>query len=186
MIQSDHLFKILAERGISFYAGVPDSLLKDFCAYVTDHVDESNHTITANEGNAIALTAGHYLGTGRPGLVYLQNSGLGNTVNPLLSLNDPEVYGLPVLLLIGWRGEPNVKDEPQHIKQGRVTPALLDAMEIPWQILESSSTDIEVIVDAAIKQMEDRSGPAALLVRKGAFAPYVLQKKCAESLSTSS
>jgi len=176
MIQSDHLFKILAERGISFYAGVPDSLLKDFCAYVTDHVDESNHTITANEGNAIALTAGHYLGTGRPGLVYLQNSGLGNTVNPLLSLNDPEVYGLPVLLLIGWRGEPNVKDEPQHIKQGRVTPALLDAMEIPWQILESSSTDIEVIVDAAIKQMEDRSGPAALLVRKGAFAPYVLQK----------
>jgi phosphonopyruvate decarboxylase len=176
MIQPDHLFKIMAERGISFFAGVPDSLLKDFCAYVTDHVDDSDHVITANEGNAVALSAGHYLGTGRPGLVYLQNSGLGNTVNPLLSLNDPEVYGLPVLLMIGWRGEPNVKDEPQHIKQGRITPALLDAMEIPWQILESSSTDIAVIVDTAMKQMQDRSGPVALLVRKSTFAPYVLQK----------
>jgi len=176
MIQSDHLFKILAERGITFFAGVPDSLLKDFCAYVTDHVDESSHVITANEGNAVALSAGHYLGTGRPGLVYLQNSGLGNTVNPLLSLNDPEVYGLPVLLMIGWRGEPNVKDEPQHIKQGRITPALLDAMEIPWQIIDSSTADIEAAVDTAMKQMQDRPGPAALLVRKGAFKSYVLQK----------
>ena len=120
MIQSEYLFKALAERGIHFFAGVPDSLLKDFCAYVTDHVNESHHVITANEGNAVALSAGYYLGTGQPSLVYLQNSGLGNTVNPLLSLNDPEVYGLPVLLMIGWRGEPGVKDEPQHIKQGRI------------------------------------------------------------------
>lgn len=176
MIKSSHLFETLAKRGITFYTGIPDSLLKDFCAYVTDHVDKSLHVITANEGNAVALSAGHYLGTGRPGLVYLQNSGLGNTVNPLLSLNDPEVYGLPVLLMIGWRGEPNVKEEPQHIKQGRITPALLDAMEIPWQILDSSSTDIEVIVDTAMEQMQDRSGPVALLVRKGAFVPYALQK----------
>jgi phosphonopyruvate decarboxylase len=176
MVQPDHLFKILAERGIVFFAGVPDSLLKNFCAYVTDNVEDSHHVITANEGNAVALSAGHYLGTGRPGLVYLQNSGLGNTVNPLLSLNDPEVFGLPVLLMIGWRGEPGVKDEPQHIKHGRITPALLDAMEVPWQTIDSSSRDIEVIVDTAMKQMQDRSGPAALLVRKGAFAPYVLQK----------
>jgi len=176
MIQPHYLYKILAGQGITFFAGVPDSLLKDFCAYVTDHVDSSHHVITANEGNAVALSAGHYLGTGRPGLVYLQNSGLGNTVNPLLSLKDPEVYGLPVLLMIGWRGEPGVKDEPQHIKQGRITPALLDAMEIPWQIIDSSTPDIEVIVDTAMKQMLDRSGPAALLVRKGAFAPYVSQK----------
>jgi phosphonopyruvate decarboxylase len=177
MIQSDHFVKILAKRGISFFAGVPDSLLKDFCAYVTDHVDQSCHVITANEGNAVALCAGHYLGTGRAGLVYLQNSGLGNTVNPLLSLNDPEVYGLPVLLMIGWRGEPCVKDEPQHIKQGRITPALLDAMEIPWQVIDSKSEDIEAIVDTAMKHMQDRSGPAALLICKGAFAPYALQRK---------
>jgi len=131
MIQPERLFAALAERGFDFFAGIPDSLLKDFCAYVTDHVDALHHVIPANEGNAIALAAGHYLGSGKPGLVYLQNSGLGNTVNPLLSLNDPEVYGLPVLLMIGWRGEPGVRDEPQHMKQGRITPALLDAMEIP-------------------------------------------------------
>lgn len=176
MIQTEHFFKALAKHGIAFFTGVPDSLLKDFCAYVTDHVDESNHLITANEGNAVALSAGHYLGTGRPGLVYLQNSGLGNTVNPLLSLNDPEVYGLPVLLMIGWRGEPSVKDEPQHIKQGRITPALLDAMEVPWQVVDSSCVDVDGIVEAAMAQMHDRSGPAALLVKKGAFAPYALKK----------
>jgi phosphonopyruvate decarboxylase len=176
MIQPDHFFTALAKRGIDFFAGVPDSLLKDFCAYVTDHVDGSRHVITANEGNAVGLAAGHYLGTGKPGLVYLQNSGLGNTVNPLLSLNDPEVYGLPVLLMIGWRGEPGVNDEPQHIKQGRITPALLDAMEIPWQVLDSSSHDLNAILDTSIKQMFSKSGPAVLLVRKGAFAPYKLKK----------
>lgn len=176
MIQPDHFFTALAERGIDFFAGVPDSLLKDFCAYVTDHVDESRHVITANEGNAVALAAGHYLGTGKPGLVYLQNSGLGNTVNPLLSLNDSEVYGLPVLMMIGWRGEPGIKDEPQHIKQGRITPALLDAMEIPWQVLDSSSQDLNAVLDTALQQMQQQSGPAVLLVRKGAFAPYKLKK----------
>ena len=176
MIQSEYLFKALAERGIHFFAGVPDSLLKDFCAYVTDHVNESHHVITANEGNAVALSAGYYLGTGQPSLVYLQNSGLGNTVNPLLSLNDPEVYGLPVLLMIGWRGEPGVKDEPQHIKQGRITPALLDAMEIPWQIMDSNTEDLDAILDTALLQMHRHSGPAVLLVRKGSFAPYKLKK----------
>ena len=176
MIQSDYLFKALAERGIHFFAGVPDSLLKDFCAYVTDHVNESHHVITANEGNAVALSAGYYLGTGQPSLVYLQNSGLGNTVNPLLSLNDPEVYGLPVLLMIGWRGEPGVKDEPQHIKQGRITPALLDAMEIPWQIMDSNTEDLDATLDTALLQMHRHSGPAVLLVRKGSFAPYKLKK----------
>jgi len=176
MIQSEYLFRALAGRGIHFFAGVPDSLLKDFSAYVTDHVNESHHVIAANEGNAVALSAGHYLGTGQPGLVYLQNSGLGNTVNPLLSLNDPEVYGLPVLLMIGWRGEPGVKDEPQHIKQGRITPALLDAMEIPWQIMDSNTEDLDTILDTALQQMHRQSGPAVLLVRKGTFAPYKLKK----------
>lgn len=176
MIQPEHLFRALVERGIKLFAGVPDSLLKDFCAYLSDYVDDSYHVITANEGNAVALAAGHYLGTGRPGLVYLQNSGLGNTVNPLLSLNDSEVYGLPVLLMIGWRGEPGVKDEPQHIKQGRITPALLDAMEIPWQVLDSSAQDLHAVLDTSLKQMYDKSGPAVLLVRKGTFAPYTLKK----------
>jgi len=176
VIRPEVLFDALVARGIQFFAGVPDSLLKDFCAYVTDHVDEDNHVISANEGNAVALAAGHYLGTGRPGLVYLQNSGLGNAVNPLLSLNDPEVYGLPVLLMMGWRGEPGVTDEPQHVKQGRITPALLDVMEIPWRIMDASTLDLNTMLDDLLKQMHRRGGPAALLVGKGAFEGYVLRK----------
>ena len=176
MIQPEKLFDDLRSRGIEFFTGVPDSLLKDFCAFITDHTDDHEHVIAANEGNALALAAGHYLGSGRPALVYLQNSGLGNTVNPLLSLNDPEVYGLPALLMIGWRGEPGVKDEPQHIKQGRVTPALLDAMEIPWQILDQETTNTAAVIERALGQMRDHGGPAALLVRKGAFEGYALRK----------
>jgi phosphonopyruvate decarboxylase len=174
MIHPSALFDSLKAHGIEFFAGVPDSLLKFFCAYVTDQVDESRHVIAANEGSALALSAGHYLGTGRPGLVYLQNSGLGNAINPLLSLNDPEVYGIPVLLMIGWRGEPGVADEPQHIKQGRITISLLDTMEIPWQIIDSNTVDIDAVVSVAMNQMQARGGPAAFLVRKDTFTPCSL------------
>src|SRR5690606_6308485 len=132
MLAPAKVHELICSQGISLFAGVPDSLLADFCAYVTDHVDDDAHVITANEGNAIALAAGHYLGTGEPALVYMQNSGLGNAVNPLLSLADGEVYSIPMLMMIGWRGEPGVKDEPQHVKQGRVMVPMLDAMEVPW------------------------------------------------------
>src|SRR5690606_4522855 len=113
-------FSALRAEGVRFFTGVPDSLLKDFCAYVTDHAPACDHVIAANEGAAIGLAAGHHLATGGLPLVYLQNSGLGNTINPLMSLADREVYSLPVIVMIGWRGEPGVKDEPQHVKQGRV------------------------------------------------------------------
>jgi phosphonopyruvate decarboxylase len=162
---------LLANR-IEFFAGVPDSLLKDMCAYITDHADPAAHVIAANEGSAIALAAGHFLATGEAGLVYLQNSGLGNTINPLLSIADPEVYAIPMLLLIGWRGEPDVADEPQHVKQGRVTPALLDSMDIPYEILDSSLDDAGPAIAAACRAMRERSGPSALLVRAGAFGRY--------------
>jgi phosphonopyruvate decarboxylase len=172
MIDPKLLFSALTSAGIDFYAGVPDSLLKDFCAYISDHTSKTFNVITANEGNAVALASGHYLGSSRPGLVYLQNSGLGNTINPLLSLNDKEVYGIPVLLMIGWRGEPATEDEPQHIKQGRITPALLNAMEIPWQFLDKDTSDITAVVQRAISQMRKANGPAALLVRAGTFQKY--------------
>lgn len=175
MIQPEILFKVLSSHGIEFFSGVPDSLLKNFCAYVTDNVSPSKHFITANEGNAIALSAGHYLGTGKPGLVYFQNSGLGNTINPLLSLNDPQVYGIPVLLMIGWRGEPEIKDEPQHIKQGRVTTELLNIMEIPWHVIDSSTENIESIIKKTVQQMNDLKGPVALVVRKNTFSDYSLR-----------
>src|SRR5690606_19597812 len=116
-----------------------------------------------------------FLGTGEPALVYMQNSGIGNAVNPLLSLADPEVYSIPLLLVIGWRGEPGVKDEPQHVKQGRVMTALLDAMEIPWFVLEASTPDSGALVAAACRAMRDRMGPAAILVRAGTFDRYTLR-----------
>src|SRR5260370_26897275 len=114
MLACSDFYDILTRCNITFFTGVPDSLLKDICAYITDHTGSDRHIITANEGNAGALAAGYYLSTGYPGLVYMQNSGLGNAVNPLTSLADPDGYRIPLLMLIGWRGEPGTKDEPQH------------------------------------------------------------------------
>ena len=174
MICPQVFFDALTKNGVDFFTGVPDSLLKDFCAYVTSNSKQGKHIIAANEGNAVAIATGHYLGTGSPSLVYLQNSGLGNTINPLLSINDKEVYGIPVLLLIGWRGEPNVKDEPQHIKQGRVTPALLDLMGIPWEVLDSDTKDVSSVVSKSVAKMLQNQGPVAFLVRKNTFTRYSL------------
>ena len=119
MFSNEGFYECLKQNEINFFAGIPDSLLKDFCAYITDNTSPEKNIITANEGNAIALAAGHYLATGNIGLVYMQNSGLGNAINPLTSLADKEVYSIPKLLLIGWRGQPNVNDEPQHKKWER-------------------------------------------------------------------
>ena len=179
MLSPELVFKRLQAQNINFFTGVPDSLLKDFCAYITDHTGESDHVIAANEGNAVAMAAGHFLGTGQPALVYLQNSGIGNTVNPLLSLADVEVYSIPMLLMIGWRGEPGVKDEPQHVKQGRVMTTMLDAMEVPWFVLDAGTTDPEAVITGAAAKMRQTMGPVALLVRKGAFEKYKLRKESA-------
>ena len=179
MIHPSNLYSLLEAFGISMYAGVPDSLLKSFCAYVTDHAEKN--IITANEGNAIALAAGHYLATGKPACVYMQNSGLGNAINPLLSLMDTDVYGIPVLMIIGWRGAPGVHDEPQHVKQGKVTTSLLETMGVEYSILDEQS-DLAVIWKEAEKNLLVNK-PYALVVRKGVFAPYVLEKKI-DNIST--
>jgi phosphonopyruvate decarboxylase len=175
MLECDLFFRQLSEQGFHFYAGVPDSLLKNFCAYVTDHADASSHIIAANEGNAVALASGHTLATNEPAVVYLQNSGLGNLVNPLTSLADPEVYSIPMLLLIGWRGEPGRPDEPQHVKQGRINNDLLDALEIPWAVLPEEADAAGETLARMAGVMRERSGPVALVVRKGTFSPYKLQ-----------
>lgn len=174
MIEVSAFYQALKQRGVNFFSGVPDSLLKHFCAYLESNCDLGEHIIAANEGNAIALGVGTHLATGGIPLIYLQNSGLGNVINPLLSLADREVYSIPMLLLIGWRGEPGIKDEPQHIKQGRVQNALLDAMEIPWQIL---SEDYESRLDELFEIATKESRPVALVVRKDSFAKYSV-KKC--------
>lgn len=176
MLRPADFYQMLRERGIDLFAGVPDSLLANFCAYVTDNAPAEEHIITANEGAAVALACGHYLATGRPGLVYMQNSGEGNAVNPLLSLADPDVYGIPLLLLIGWRGEPGVPDEPQHRKQGKVTLSLLEAMGIPYEVLPDEKEAAKASLERMLAAARDKGCPVALIVKKGLFDKYKLQK----------
>jgi phosphonopyruvate decarboxylase len=175
MIDPAVFYDKLAVRGTGFFTGVPDSLLKSFCAYVTDHAGENNHIPAVNEGAALALAAGYHLATGKIPLVYMQNSGIGNAVNPLLSLADSEVYSIPVLLVIGWRGEPGVHDEPQHIKQGKVTCRLLEAMDIPYAVLADTLDEADKQLAACYAYMTEKSAPYALVVRKDTFAPYTLK-----------
>ena len=167
----------MAARGLDFYAGVPDSLLKAFCAYVADHTPAERNIIAANEGCAVGLAAGYHFATGKTGVVYLQNSGLGNIINPVTSLADPAVYGVPMLLVVGWRGEPGKKDEPQHGSMGRYTPAVLDGVDVPYAVLPEEPAEAEAVLDRAVASMTERSGPFAILVRKGTFDSYTLQSK---------
>ena len=176
MIPPNSLVSTLGELGVDFFTGVPDSLLKSFCAYVTDTCG-GNHVIAANEGGAVGLAAGHYLATGHPALVYMQNSGQGNAVNPLCSLADPDVYSIPMVLLVGWRGEPGVKDEPQHAKQGKVTVSLFETIGIPTEILPDDEFAALEVVRQMVGKAKSESRPVALVVRKGLFDEYKLQDR---------
>jgi phosphonopyruvate decarboxylase len=177
MIKPKLFFDELAKLDVSFFAGVPDSLLKDFCAYLTDNTQSNNHFITSNEGAAIALATGYHLATRKIPMVYLQNSGLGNTINPLTSLADKEVYSIPMVLMIGWRGEPGVKDEPQHIKQGRIQNKILETLEIPYVIVDSE-TDLEKgSVSNLIRKAKVDSCPVAIVIKSGTFEKYSLINK---------
>ncbi len=180
-METADFFTLLQQHELSSFYGVPDSLLKDFCAYITDHVDSTHNIITANEGNAIAMACGYYLACARPAVVYMQNSGLGNCVNPLLSLADEEVYNIPMLMIIGLRGEPGVKDEPQHVKQGKVTGALLDNMGIQYSKLPTGIAEAQQVVARAARFMAETKQPYALLVSKDSFSSYALQTKCPAS-----
>jgi len=170
-----HFFALLRSHGTTFFTGVPDSLLKDACAFITDHAPPGSHIIAANEGTALAAGAGHYLATRNIACVYMQNSGLGNTVNPLLSLCSDKVYSIPVLLMIGWRGEPGKKDEPQHLLQGRLTPSLLDQMNVPYEILPDYAEGAFAVLEKAYAYMRTEKAPFALLVKKQTFEKYSLK-----------
>lgn len=158
--------------GGEFYAGVPDSLLKPLCNYLMHRYGESNghHVIAANEGNAVALAAGYYLSTGRIPIVYMQNSGEGNIINPVASLLSPDVYGIPEIFVIGWRGEPGKKDEPQHAYQGKITLSLLEMMQIPYFVLSE-----DTLVDEVAKAREqfadylNKGQAVAFVVKNGAL-----------------
>lgn len=176
MVDAGKFVKSLKNGGVDFFTGVPDSLLKSFCAYLTDNCGD-NHVIAANEGGAVGLASGHYLATGKPALVYMQNSGQGNAVNPLASLADPDVYSIPMVLLIGWRGEPGVKDEPQHVKQGKVTISLFETLGIPTEILPDEESAALALARRMVDLAKSESRPVAIVVRKGLFAEYKLQNK---------
>lgn len=173
MIRPEFFIEKLRENGIDCFAGVPDSLLKNICAYITDHCDAKHNIITANEGAAVGLAAGHYLATGKPACVYMQNSGEGNIINPLASLTDPEVYNIPVLLLIGWRGRPGVHDEPQHVKQGKITTGLLNTMGINYDVLSKDEDKAGKQIAKAIEAL-NRKDVYALVIEKDTFDNYQL------------
>ena len=171
-IKPTDFYDQLANHGVEFFTGVPDSLLKEFCLCIDDFIPKDKHIITANEGNAVALAAGYYLAQKSLPLVYMQNSGLGNAVNPLLSLCDPDVYSIPMLLMIGWRGEPGVKDEPQHAKQGKVQLKLLESMDIPYEIISKDDDQFEMKILSAVETAKNENRPAVLLIKKGTFEKY--------------
>ena len=174
MIRPEFFIEKLRENGVDCFAGVPDSLLKNICAYITDHCDAQHNIIAANEGAAIGIAAGHYLATGKPACVYMQNSGEGNIINPLASLTDQEVYNIPVLLLIGWRGRPGVHDEPQHVKQGKVTTGLLNVMGVNYEVLSKEEDKAEKQIAKAIRALRNKD-VFALVIEKDTFEDYKLQ-----------
>jgi len=176
MINSRAFYTKLKEFDVGLFAGVPDSLLKDLCAYIEDHAGVGEHVITANEGNAVAIAAGYHLTTGSLAAVYMQNSGLGNAINPLTSIADSKVYKIPMVLIVGWRGEPGVKDEPLHVKQGEITQQQLNILGIPHWILDKDS-DLDVTLEAAMQELKRTGAPIAILVRNGTFTRYESQRK---------
>lgn len=177
MVSVDKFYETLKACGVSMFTGVPDSLLKNLCAYITDHSDAEHNIIAANEGSAVGIAAGHYLASGEVPVVYMQNSGIGNAVNPLMSLADEKVYSIPILLIIGWRGEPGVHDEPQHVKQGEVTLPLLDAMQIPYVILPDDDTAAMTALQMTVNDCRNLSKPHAIVIRKNTFGKYKLEKE---------
>lgn len=189
MIHAEDFLSALQAEQVQFFAGVPDSLLKELCACFSDKLAAGQHVIAANEGGAIGLAIGQYLATRQPALVYMQNSGLGNIVNPIASLADPQVYGIPMLLVIGWRGEldehgQQIHDEPQHVKQGQITLSQLDVMDIPYQVMTSEIESAHAQIQALLNQAIERQGPVALVVRKQSFAPYKKAETKPEPVAT--
>ena len=155
-----------------FYAGVPDSQLKPLCNYLMNKygIDKNHHIIAANEGNCVALAAGYYLATGKTPVVYMQNSGEGNIINPVASLLSDKVYAIPMIFIIGWRGEPGVHDEPQHVYQGEITIKLLDLMKIDSYVIDKDTTlkDIEKQMIDFNKKLKDGKN-VAFVIKKGAL-----------------
>ena len=167
MINAKYFIEQLKNLDINFYTGVPDSLMSEFSKSLHFDFNDENHIISTNEGSALATGMGYYLATGKYPLIYLQNSGLGNIINPYTSLLHEEIYKIPFVLLIGWRGEPGTKDEPQHIFKGKITKNLLKILEINYKVVNAESNINEVLKEA--RHFLDKNKPVALLLQKNTF-----------------
>ena len=158
---------------VDFYTGVPDSLLKPLCNYLMDAygIDSKHHMIAANEGNCTAIAAGYHLATGKVPAVYMQNSGEGNVINPLASLLNDKVYAIPMIFIVGWRGEPGVHDEPQHIYQGEVTVKLLEDMDVAAYVVTKETTEEELDAQMQVfRSLLAKGKDVAFVVKKGALS----------------
>ena len=175
MINPSEFCKFLKKNNIDFYVGVPDSLMKGFCNYL--HVNIKNNYISANEGTALSFASGYYLKNKKIPCVYLQNSGLGNLINPLLSLCDKKVYKIPALIIVGWRGEPGVIDEPQHKSQGEVTLKLIKSLKKKFLILSKDLKKNEKKLTHLINHSKQNLEPVFIIVKKKTFLEFKLFKK---------
>lgn len=162
----------IEKMGIEVIAGVPDSTLKQFCDGLQLYEGHFQHYVTANEGAAVGLAVGTYLASGKPACIYMQNSGIGNAVNPLASLANDDVYGIPMLFIVGWRGEPGVKDEPQHVFQGKVTCELFDTLAVPYAVIDKNTTSEEMsgILERGGNHLSQNL-QFAIIVKKDTFEP---------------
>ncbi len=169
-MKAQELLRQIEDLGIKTITGVPDSTLKQFCDSIQMYQGDLKHYVPANEGAAVGIAVGTYLATGHPACVYLQNSGIGNTVNPLVSLANEDVYGVPMLFIVGWRGEPGVKDEPQHVFQGKITCKLYDTLDVPYSVIDADTTseDAKTILAEADKVLKE-GRQYAIIVKKGTF-----------------
>lgn len=176
MLDQRLVFDVLRKLGVTFFTGVPDSYLNGFCNYALNNFPARN-IIAANEGNAVGIAAGHYFASKEIPLVYLQNSGMGNIVNPMASLVDEHVYSVPMILLIGWRGQPGTGDWPQHELQGEITQGLLDIMHIPYRVLSDNSNQFIEIIKYAVDYCKINRKPYALIAPKGVMAGEKINNK---------
>lgn len=170
MIRVKDIFEQIEKLGIEVIAGVPDSTLKHFCDGLQTYSRRFRHCVTANEGAAVGIAIGTYLASGKPACIYMQNSGIGNVVNPIASLAHRDVYGIPMLFIVGWRGEPGTKDEPQHVFQGKATCQMFDTLEIPYAVIGAQTTEAELenIWGQCTAAFGERK-QFAIIVKKGTF-----------------
>lgn len=184
MLKCEDFSKICKKHGFIFFSGVPDSTYKSWMDYLNKKNTGLTNIIAVNECEAVAICTGYYLATDKIGVLYMQNDGFGKTINPLTSLCNKEVYNIPILLMIGWRGEPGKKEAPQHLQIGRILTQLLEKLEIPYDIIKSDTNSIDLTLKKAKKYMEKNSRPYAIIIKKGIFEDIKTKEKKKNNLMT--